>query len=105
MPAGHCTRYRLTGTPFSYPFPSARIFDATLKQLAKLRYHKDTVQAIATLEERHVSADWREGAGDIGDDSDVDSDAESEGNARTGNADELLVTGGKEGRICLWQMP
>jgi WD40 repeat protein len=84
-----------------------RLYDADLVQLGSLRYHKDTVQALSFVQTRILSdLKGKEQHGDIisDDDDDSDSDETSDGKDRekTGMAD-ILVSGGKEGRICLWK--
>lgn len=80
---------------------SIRIFEKHLTRIAKLHYHRDTVQAVAHVEERHCkkfAQDDKETPFGESDSSDEEQDTASL------DLSCLLVTGGKEGRICLWQV-
>ena len=71
------------------------MYSEQLEQLASLRYHKDTVQALSFVQHRALATT----------DSDKDED-ESDSDTDDASPDHtagLLVSGGKEGRICLWQ--
>jgi WD40 repeat protein len=75
-----------------------RLYDSQLTQLGSLRYHKDTVQALSFVQTRHLKDLNRDNYdSDDASDSDKSEDGESKKN------ENLLVSGGKEGRICLWK--
>lgn len=80
-----------------------RIFDDDLQHTASLRYHKDTVQAVAFAENRSIEIkgtqeDELEGLEDDEDESLITSSVLHHAT----NIENLLITGGKEGRICIW---
>lgn len=73
-----------------------RLYDAALELKETLRYHKDTVQALAFLEARKDLRIFDRGQEE---DSDDDDDQERSHRYDAG----LLVSGGKDGRVCLWK--
>lgn len=87
--AAHLSHKRLTR-----PSASIRVYTGQLEQLASLRYHKDTVQALSFVQHRALAT--------TDSDKDEESDSESD-DASPDHTAGLLVSGGKEGRICLWQ--
>lgn len=85
---------------------SIRLYDAHLTQLGSLRYHKDTVQALSFVQTRNLGG-RRQGKGDEDDhfdDNQSDDTDEEEVDQMEGLSGSLLVSGGKEGRICLWKI-
>ncbi|UZJ55940.1 hypothetical protein CBS101457_005260 [Exobasidium rhododendri] len=74
-----------------------RLYNADLEQLGSLRYHKDTVQALSFVQSRDLAVNKQSG-----EDDDTDSGSESDGTSDD-QTKHLLVSGGKEGRICLWK--
>lgn len=79
---------------------AVRLYDDNLEHLASLRYHKDTVQALSFVERRevHLAAET-----DL-EEMDSDEDDANINAAGLRSVEDLLVTGGKEGRICLWRI-
>jgi WD40 repeat protein len=65
-----------------------RLYSPDLQHLASLRYHKDTVQALDFLHPREVLL--------------VDSSDDSDDEEGSLTSSCNLVSGGKEGRLCLW---
>lgn len=81
-------------------FDSIRLYDSDLTQLGSLRYHKDTVHALSFVQTRILS-DLKRGGHDREEESDSE-ESEDEKEDEIKN-DHLLVSGGEEGRICLWK--
>ncbi|PWN36993.1 WD40 repeat-like protein [Meira miltonrushii] len=84
---------------------NVRLFDNDLQHSASLRYHKDTVQAVAFAETSSIEMKATRKEEDDIDNVDDEDDDEINTNGVLGsktNIDNLLITGGKEGRICIW---
>lgn len=84
---------------------NVRLFDNHLQHLASLRYHKDTVQAVAFAEISDIEMNVIQEKDEDIDNMDDEDDDELNMNGVLGSAaniDKLLITGGKEGRICIW---
>lgn len=83
---------------------NVRLFDNDLQHSASLRYHKDTVQAVAFAEISSIEIKAMQKEEEDIDQIDEEDDDEINVNGVLGNAniDNLLITGGKEGRICIW---
>jgi ASTRA-associated protein 1 len=84
---------------------NVRLFDDDLQHSASLRYHKDTVQAIAFAEASSIDLKVTQEKEEDIDNFDDEDDDELNINGVLGkanNINNLLITGGKEGRICIW---
>lgn len=83
-----------------------RTYDDTLTPKATLRYHKDTVQALAFLETRKELCLFRREPTDDSDDDEEDGEDEGAGaSSRSKYRFDagLLVSGARDGRVCLWK--
>lgn len=85
-----------------------RTYDDALTLKDTLRYHKDTVQALAFLETRKDLCLFRREPIDDSDDDDEQDDDDDEvigASARSNHQYNagLLVSGAKDGRVCLWK--
>lgn len=84
---------------------SVRLYDSNLQHTASLRYHKDTVQTLSFAELRTLPTSVKDIDEHAEYEEEEDEDEiESKGSLNsTIHMDNILITGGKEGRICIWK--